>query len=125
METHIEERLFRLGVEQFNTKEFFAAHETWEELWLAAAEPEKTFLQGIIQVAAALHHYTRNNPAGAQSLLRQGLAKLEQFPSVHRDLQLEDLRERLRHWLAALDAGRDLGESELPRIQTGGPHFSS
>ncbi len=111
-----EEEKFRKGLEQFNHSHFFEAHETWEEIWLAAAEPEKTFLQGIIQAAAAFHHYTRGNPAGAGSLLQASLKKLEQFQETHRGLALEELRAAVRRWIAALAAGNDPGREQLPRI---------
>jgi predicted metal-dependent hydrolase len=44
--------------------ELFAAHEASESRWLGIREPEKTFLQGLIQVTAAFHHLQRNNPLG-------------------------------------------------------------
>jgi len=34
-----------------------------EEVWLETVNPEKMFLQGLIQVAAAFHHHSRANPA--------------------------------------------------------------
>ena len=46
-----ENEQFERGVAHFDAREFFEAHEAWEELWLRAAEPQKTFLQGIIQLA--------------------------------------------------------------------------
>jgi predicted metal-dependent hydrolase len=108
--------LFARGIAQFNRGEFFASHETWEEIWLAALEPDKTFLQGIIQVAAALHHYTRGNLAGAESLLRVGLKKLEQFPADYRQIQLKPLREASRHWIVALEQGAASGAEPFPQI---------
>ena len=110
------EEKFQRGFDQFNHGRFFDAHETWEEIWLPSPDPEKTFLQGIIQVAAAFHHYTRGNRAGAQSLLRAGLKKLDPFPETHRGLQLEELRAAARRWIAALAAGNDPGREQLPRI---------
>jgi hypothetical protein len=107
---------FARGIAQFNRGEFFASHETWEEIWLAAPEPDKTFLQGIIQVAAALHHYTRGNLAGAESLLRVGLKKLEQFPADYRQIQLEPLRESARRWIVALQRNEASGAEPFPRI---------
>ncbi len=106
----------RKGLRQFNRGQFFDAHETWEEIWLAAPEPEKTFLQGIIQVAAAFHHYTRSNHRGTKSLLEAGLEKLERFPTTHRGLALEELRKSVRRWIAALAAGQDPGPAP-PRIE--------
>src|SRR6266852_1643093 len=60
------------GLRCFNSGAFFEAHEHWESVWLTAQEPEKTFLQGIIQVAASFHHFQRGNCAGTISLLLLG-----------------------------------------------------
>ena len=110
------EMKFRAGLDQFNTGRFFDAHETWEEIWLASHEPEKTFLQGIIQIAAAFHHYQRGNLRGTRSLIEAGLRRLERFPAAHRGIELEHLRGSARHWAAQLGAGHDPGHASLPRI---------
>ena len=65
MDTREKDRLFRQGLEAFNSSRFFQAHEHWEEVWLETPEPEKTFLQGLIQIAAGFHHYSRNNRPGS------------------------------------------------------------
>jgi predicted metal-dependent hydrolase len=107
---------FRRGVEQFNTRHFFEAHETWEEIWLGSPEPEKTFLQGIIQIAAAFHHYTRGNTLGTRNLLEAGLRRLERFPDIHNELALEALRAAARNWAETLTRGDDLGPERVPTI---------
>lgn len=112
-----EKRKFQEGFEHFNQKEFFEAHESWEEIWLRAPKPEKPFLQGIIQVAAAFHHYRRGNREGCESLLRQGLKKLDKWPAVHRGLALDPLRSSVRWWLAELHAGRTPRDEDLPRLK--------
>ncbi len=119
MDFGLKEEKFRKGIDQFNAQAFFEAHETWEEIWLDAPEPEKTFLQGIIQVSAAFHHYRRGNPAGTRSLLAAGILKLSRFPKDHRGLDLGALRDAARCWMAALDAGEDPGPGELPQIRLG------
>ena len=86
-------------------------------MWLQTPDPEKAFLQGLIQVAAAFHHYSRANRQGTKQLLQAGLIKLERFPEVHRGLELEPLREEVRHWLKALGAGENPEQHEVPRIQ--------
>lgn len=90
--------LFEKGIAQFNRGEFFQSHESWELIWLPAPEPDKTFLQAIIQVAAALHHYGRRNLAGARSLLARGLRKIETFPPDYRTVDVEGLRASARKW---------------------------
>ena len=67
------------GIHLFNTRNFFEAHEAFETVWLTAKGHRKTLVQGLIQVAAAFHHYTHRNPAGFCSLLEKGCTKLERF----------------------------------------------
>lgn len=109
---------FQCGLDHFNAREFFEAHEVWEEIWLEEAEPEKTFLQGLIQIAAAYHHYCRGNPSGAESLLASGIVKLSRSPRHHRELDIDELRKAAKHWARALGEGNHLPSSELPRIHS-------
>lgn len=111
--------LFLRGVEQFNAGRFFDAHESWEEVWLAAAEPERTYLQGLIQIAAAFHHYRRGNLEGARSLLQNGLKKLSGGPQPFRGIHLEKLREAAAQWVDALTGTP--ASVPIPRIELAGP----
>jgi uncharacterized protein len=108
---------FERGLAEFNAERFFEAHEVWEELWLATEEPEKTFLQGLIQVAAAFHHHGRGNARGAQSLLAAGIAKLTRFPDDHRQVALAELRLEAENWERMLRTEKELGSRKLPKIQ--------
>jgi uncharacterized protein len=112
---------FFRGIEQFNRREFFDAHETWEELWLEAAGPEKTFLQGLIQVAAAFCHHQRGNTAGTLSLLRAGLERLTNFPARHGGIELEALRRGIAQWIEQLGRGSSPAAEELPGIEPAEP----
>ena len=117
MDPHDQDRLFRKGLEAFNSGHFYDAHEHWEEVWLKTLDPEKMFLQGLIQVAAAFHHYSRANRQGTQNLLQAGLTKIERFPHIHRGMELEPLRVAVRRWLAALEGGNDPAKHEIPQIE--------
>lgn len=68
------------GLRLYESGEFFTAHEAWESVWLRVPEPEKTFLQGLIQVTAAFHHLQRDNPLGTLLLLQAALRRLERYP---------------------------------------------
>src|ERR1700685_2676079 len=83
MDSGEKDRLYQKGLEAFNTAHFYDAHEHWEEVWLETPHPDKMFLQGLIQVAAAFHHYSRANLLGTRNLLQAGLLKLDRFPEVH------------------------------------------
>lgn len=110
---------FSHGIELFNARRFFDAHEVWEEIWLASPEPRKTFLQGIIQIAAAYHHYLRGNCAGTCSLLKAGLRRMENFPGSYHGIEVELLRVAAREWCYCLGEGQDPGVASLPQIKRG------
>jgi len=110
------EKKFEEGLAHFNAKKFFEAHEFWEEIWLVEPEPEKTFLQGLIQVTAAFHHRQRGNPEGVELLLAAGIVKLLRFPADHHGLAIGELRENAKRWARAIGMGSDLGEKALPKL---------
>ncbi|HEV2388891.1 MAG TPA: DUF309 domain-containing protein [Candidatus Acidoferrales bacterium] len=108
---------FSRGVDQFNRAQFFHAHETWEMLWMEASGPDKIFLQGIIQIAAAFHHWSRGNVAGARALLDAGLAKLARSPESYRGIRVDRLRQQSRSWREALDGSEPPAWLALPQIE--------
>jgi uncharacterized protein len=93
------------GLRLYHAGEFFAAHEAWESLWLGAQEPEKMFLQGLIQVTAAFHHLERKNPLGTARLLQAALGRLERYPAHFGAISVALLCCDIRAWLEALEAG--------------------
>ena len=117
MKSSEKDEKFERGLRHFNLHEFFEAHEVWEEIWLVEDEPEKTFLQGIIQIAAAFHHYRRGNADGAETLLAAGIVKISRFPADHRGLAILDLREAAKSWARALGEMQSPGDEELPAIR--------
>jgi predicted metal-dependent hydrolase len=107
---------FQRGIAYFNSGEFFQAHEVWEELWLTEIERQRLFLQGLIQAAAAFHHYRRGNSTGAQSLLASAAVKLRRFPPEHCAIDVGKLRNELIFWARSLGEGQDPGPDKLPQI---------
>ena len=97
---------FRRGIEVFNRGEFFDAHEVLEDVWRAAPDEEKKFLQGLIQVAVGLHHHSTGNKVGARSLLARAEKNLSSYEEGFGGVKLSALRTRLAEWIRALDDSR-------------------
>jgi hypothetical protein len=104
------------GLRCYRNEEFFLAHEHWEGIWLRCEEPERTFLQALIQVTAAFHHLQRNNVIGSASLLRAALRRLDPFPVEYGGIAVESLRASIRAWLQAFDGGPASWPSSFPHI---------
>jgi hypothetical protein len=108
------------GLRCFHSGAFFEAHEHWESVWLAAQEPERTFLQGLIQVAASFHHFQRGNCAGTISLLRSALRRLDGYPETFAGIAVTPLRAAVRLWLEALETVPQPSPPPLPQLRLAG-----
>ncbi|WP_373532987.1 DUF309 domain-containing protein [Vampirovibrio sp.] len=79
------EATLEAAIALFNRQQFFECHEVLEDLWRPLpAGPEKTFLQGLLQLGVGYYHWQRGNPVGAKSKLQAGLEKLEVVASQQR-----------------------------------------
>jgi predicted metal-dependent hydrolase len=90
------------GLRCYRAQQFFEAHEHWETVWLTLSEPEKSFLQSLVQISAAFHHLRRGNRVGAISLLTRALGRLERADPHFCGLDVGSLRDHVRVWLSAL-----------------------
>jgi len=90
-DSNIEEIIFLKGIDSFNDKSFYDAHESWELLWTEYALQDALFVQGLIQLSVAFFHITNLNLIGSKNLFNKCLPKLRKFPSNHRDLNLSDI----------------------------------
>jgi uncharacterized protein len=105
------------GLRCYRTGEFFAAHEAWESVWLGMQGPDKTFLQALIQVAAALYHWQRENPEGACSLLHRALRRLERYPAEYGGISVASLSREVHECLPAVETRQTNARLVVPVIR--------
>ena len=84
-----ERQLYLEGIRLFNEREFFLAHEVWEDAWHMAYGVKHDFYQGLIQSAVALEHYKRSNPRGVLSLFHSYNKKLAPVPPIFMGLDVK------------------------------------
>jgi len=108
---------------QFNDGYFFECHDTLEDLWMGIRGPSRDFFQGLIQVAVGFYHLGNGNRGGALTLLQRGLKRLEKYSDRYCGLELRELRDDLRSWLARIEAGQGFpdGLGGLPKYRSSGP----
>lgn len=110
---------FWLGVEQFNQHQFYACHDTLEELWMEAGEPDKKFYQGILQIAVALYHLGNQNWRGAVILLGEGINRLRSYPPDYGGIDVAAFLEEAASLLAELQQIGAEGIASLMQAATG------
>lgn len=125
--TRAELQRYEEGWQLFAQRQFWHAHESWEELWRQQPEPARGFFQGLIQLAAAyyllLGELDRPSPEktvrpaaqrlrGALRNLDKAEARLRGLPASYLHADLTALRQAItgaRQALLALGPER-LGE---------------
>ncbi|HSG38028.1 MAG TPA: DUF309 domain-containing protein [Thermoanaerobaculia bacterium] len=92
-------RLFRRGLDLFNSGSFYEAHEAWEDIWRSTTPEPKDLFQGLIQVAAALHQsLDLKRTAGPRRTFAKARRRLEPFAPVSHGLDITDLLESVGRW---------------------------
>jgi uncharacterized protein len=95
-------REYMEGIEHFNARRYFEAHEIWEEIWLRSVDDTKLFYQMLIQAAVGLHHYERGNTRGGRGMHKRVIEKIQLLPSFYMSLDLADFSEQFRNFFADL-----------------------
>lgn len=123
-----DERFFR-GVDEFNAGKYFEAHEVLEDLWHEYREIDRTFIQGLIQLAAGFYHFQCANMKGATSQLAKGIMKLEPYKPKHLGIDLtkflDETEVHLKFMRDAMEGKVGLpGSPDFPLISVGGKNGS-
>jgi predicted metal-dependent hydrolase len=85
----------REGIERFNRKAFFDAHESLETGWRAESGRVRDLYHGILQLAVAWHHVERGSRAGALRSLARAQHWLTNLPDECHGLDVEAIRTQV------------------------------
>jgi len=89
----------------WNERLFFEVHEVLEAEWKRTSGAERQALQGVIQIAVALHHHAHGNPRGARTLMREGRERLAACARALPVLDVPALLDATTPWEDALASG--------------------
>lgn len=112
------EEALATAVQLWDDERYFEAHECLEDVWHHAADEERDFWQGVVQVAVTCCHHQRGNDKGARVMASKALDRLAAYPSRHRGIDVSALR-------SFLDAATDTitAYPSFPALE-GGPWFT-
>jgi hypothetical protein len=94
---------YLFGVDLFNRRYYWEAHEAWERVWHTCdkARTQGLFLQGLIQLSAALLKWHLGSEAGTRKLERLAFEKLAR---ARREAPHGYMGVPLEGWLAEVEA---------------------
>ncbi len=95
------------GIQLFNARDFFEAHEVWEDLWQVSAAPERRFYQALIQAAVALYHFGNGNVRGAARLYHSSHDYMKPYAPNYLGLDVAGFWQQMQACCTALLAGAE------------------
>ena len=101
------------GLDLFNAREYWHAHEALEEAWLAESDPVRNLYKGILQAGVTYLHIQRGNYRGALKVYRRAMRWLDQYPVKCKGVNVARLRTDLG---AAIEEVKRLGPENLDRF---------
>ena len=110
-----EDVLFNKGIEAFNNRKFYDAHEYWEELWLDCKLNDSDFIQGLIQLAVSYFHLFNQNLKGARSMIKKCMKKIDPF-QTSRGIDVIELKSKLcnvQNYFENIDNTNDIKDSYI------------
>ena len=107
---------FHQAVDLFNGHDWYGAHDLFEELWHETSDPERRWLQGMVQLSVALLHRQRGNPHGAMVLLGEARGRLVSAVAPPLGWDPDPLLDPLGVLLARLQSGQDSPDLLLPSL---------
>ncbi|MGM9496772.1 DUF309 domain-containing protein [Desertifilum tharense IPPAS B-1220] len=114
---------FWQGIQQFNQGEFYECHDTLEAIWIEASEPQKTFYQGILQLAVAIYHLGNHNLRGATILVGEAISRLSRYQPNYAGIDVIGLLDESQTLLRQLQQAT-LENVNLPQLlQEGGLQY--
>src|SRR5262245_47359313 len=93
-----EHRLYLEGIRLFNEGDFFAAHDTWEEVWHRVQNRRREqFYRALIQSAVTLELLRRGRAVGVRQVFVSCMALFNGLPDAFMGLDIPAHLARVRH----------------------------
>lgn len=101
------------GIDLFNKRHFFEAHEALEDAWRISPPPERDFYRGILQIAVMYYKIEGNNFIGAVKLFRRQEPWMQDIPDNYLDVDVHALKQDTQ---SAFEAIVRLGANRLSQF---------
>ena len=108
----------REGIRLFNAGRYFDSHEALEDFYLRAEEKDKPFVEGLIQLAAAMrmfHDFSETK--GPARMARQAIIRLENYQQKYLGVRVQRLIEATESWAGELEAKPVVARVGAPKIR--------
>ena len=108
----------REGISLFNEGRFFESHERLEEFYLDTGEEHKPFLEGLIELAAALRIFCDYGEVkGPVRMIYHAIIRLENYQPVYLGIKVRKLIDAMESWAKRVEADGGGPREKMPKIR--------
>jgi uncharacterized protein len=116
----------REGINLFNRGRFFESHEAWESFYQHTEEANKPFIEGLVQLAAALRLYSDfGEIKGPVRMIYQALIRFENYHPSYLGIRVQELAAAMEAWAKEAETAAGKPLSAIPKIRRQGFSFFS
>jgi predicted metal-dependent hydrolase len=95
---------YAIFFELFNEGKFYESHDVLEQLWLKQKnQPNYSFYKGLIQLAGAFVHLTKDRLKPSAALFKLARTNLQKYPAIHESFEVTLVIEEIDRWLQYLE----------------------
>ena len=117
----------REGITLFNDRRFFECHEVLEALYQEIEAAHKPFVEGLVQLAAALRIFSEfGEVKGPVRMIYQALVRFENYQPEFLQVRVQELSAAFESWAKQAENSASLPPpASVPKIPVQGFHFFS
>lgn len=91
------------GLNAFNQKSFYQAHEYFEDAWRETPDPSREFYRALLHISGGFFRLSQGKPEAASKFFQHALKWLNLFEPDHLSFDLNRLKDKLRTIICEID----------------------
>ena len=106
------------AINLFNNKNWYEAHDAFEDIWNNLDGDERQIIQGLLQVSVSQFHLSKGNLNGATILLGEGFGRIKNRARLDIGIDLESFCVSLENLLKKLQNNETISEDDKPVLKS-------
>lgn len=109
---------FQKGLQSFNRREFYAAHEHFENAWRQTPGDEREFYRAFLHLSGGFYRLSQNRPGAAQKFFTHADKWFAAYPDDFYGFNVSRIRQYLHQLISSLEKSISAGEILRNQFQT-------
>jgi len=96
-------KAFRHGLQSFNQRAFYEAHEYFEAAWRQTSGEEREFFRAFLHLSGGFFRLAQDRPGAAKKFFNHARKWLSDFPEDHLGFNVTQLKKYIQQLISFID----------------------